>query len=305
MEIPQNISDDAALAMESSIIPKHSAPQYHRSYELFEQWKTEKGTQSNSEPVLLAYFRELTRTFSPNTLWTKYSHISSMILLKTGECIGKYVALKKFIARTNEGYEPNKAKILSVAEIGRFVRDGPTNMLVAKVVLLFGYVGAMRKTDLYNLCSNDVTDSGDKIMVNFAETKNKRRRTFYVKGGDKDLNALPLIRNYINLREKATKMSPFFLQVRNGKITHQRVGEKTISKVCEQVATFLRLPDPKLYTSHTMRRSSASAMAEAGVPFLGIKNYVGWKSDRAAHGYIDQSGRQSKDCGEHTWVCSR
>lgn len=163
--------------------------------------------------------------------------------------------------------------------------------MIYKIILLLGYVGAMRRVDLYNLKSNALTDEGDKFKVSFYEEKNKRTRTFYVGRGDEDLNALGLLRKYIEKRMKVTNVPYFFVQWRNGAIHNQRVGIKAIGKVCQIVAQFHKISDWETYTSHGIRRSSATAMAEAGVPYLDIKKYVGWKGDNAAQGYIDQSTR--------------
>lgn len=99
----------------------------------------------------------------------------------------------------------------------------------------------------------------------------------------------------MELRKKVSGISYFLLQIRNGKATKQRVGEKNISNVPGIVAAFLLLPNPKTFTSHSMRRSSATNMVEMGVPFLNLKNHVGWRSDQVAKGYVNQSERNKLD----------
>lgn len=290
MELPEDVLADAQAIRESCIIPPNSAPVYRRTYDEYLKWKSGKdNVTSDCEDVLLSHFKYLASKFKPPTLWVRYSHLNASIFLNTGVSIAEYKNLKMFIKRANEGYEPNKAHILSQEQITHYISTAPTSALLNKVILIFGFLGAMRKTDIYDLKYSDVEDKGDKIKVSFAEAKNKRKRTFFlVNDSSGKIDILSLVREYMKIRSPS-KLLPFFLQIRNGKVWGQRVGKTTFSDNCKIVAKFLDLPEHEKFTSHCVRRSAASAMAENGVSFMEIKNYVGWKSDRAAQGYIEQS----------------
>jgi integrase len=290
---PTEILQAANLAKEETLIPTLSKKNYEKSFCEFEEWKSANNISNNSEKVLLAYFSELRKKYAPSTLWVKYSHLNAMILSRCGVGLSQYTILKKFISRTNEGYEPGKAKIISSDQIHDYLKNGPQSELVFKIILLLGYLGAMRRVDLYELKFKNVIDTGKTIRINFYESKNKRWRNFLLETDENEYT--PLLREYVRLRSQIKEEEYFFHQFRQGKVTRQRVGLKSIGSVPQIVARYLGLPEPETYTSHSLRRSSASAMAEAGVSFLGIKNYVGWKGDRAAHGYIDQSLRSKSE----------
>lgn len=55
------------------------------------------------------------------------------------------------------------------------------------------------------------------------------------------------------------------------------------------IASFLKLPNPELYTGHCFRRSSVSHLANTGSDLITIKRHGGWKSSAVAEGYIDSS----------------
>lgn len=55
------------------------------------------------------------------------------------------------------------------------------------------------------------------------------------------------------------------------------------------IARALNLPEPDLYTGHSLRRSSASALAESGVDILTLKRYGRWRSDAIAERYVTES----------------
>lgn len=267
MELPEDILADAQAIRESCIIPPNSAPVYRKTYDEYLDWKSgkKKKVTSDCEDVLLSHFKYLASKFKPPTLWVRYSHLNASIFLNTGVSIAEYKNLKQFIKRKNEGYEPNKAQILSRDQITRYVTTAPKSDLLRKVILIFSFLGAMRKSDIYDLKNTDVEDTGDKIRVCFSEAKNKRKRTFFIVNDNSgEIDILSVVREYMKIRS-VSKLLPFFVQIRNGKVWGQRVGINTFSENCKIVAQFLNLPDPEKYTSHCARRSAASAMAENGV----------------------------------------
>ena len=57
----------------------------------------------------------------------------------------------------------------------------------------------------------------------------------------------------------------------------------------KKVATFLKLPNPSLYTGHAFRRSSATLLADSGADLSLLKRHGGWKSTSVAERYIEDS----------------
>ncbi|KAJ3650176.1 hypothetical protein Zmor_021880 [Zophobas morio] len=60
------------------------------------------------------------------------------------------------------------------------------------------------------------------------------------------------------------------------------------------VAEFLNLPNPKEYTGHCFRRSSASLAADSDVDLISLKRLGGWKSSSVAESYIEESVERKK-----------
>ena len=63
----------------------------------------------------------------------------------------------------------------------------------------------------------------------------------------------------------------------------------TFGSMPTKIAEFLELPNPKSYTGHCFRRSSATILAAKGVDLLSVKRHGGWKSSTVAEGYIQDS----------------
>ena len=106
---------------------------------------------------------------------------------------------------------------------------------------------------------------------------------------------MSLYRKYINLRKPNTPHRRFFVFYKKGHCTVQCVGVNTFGKIPSEIAAYLKLPNPHLYTGHSFRRSSASILADSGEEITSIKRLGGWKSTFLAEGYLEESTKHKKD----------
>jgi hypothetical protein len=148
-----------------------------------------------------------------------------------------------------------------------------------------GYCGACRREELTIMSVNDVDFKSDSILVSIPKTKTNKPRLFAIT----DNEWIDLIKTYHNLRPKNVTHSRFFLTYRNGYCINSPIGINTFGKMPKVIATFLKLPNPELFTGHCFRRSSASHLANRGGDLITIKRHGGWKSSAVAEGYIEQS----------------
>ena len=63
--------------------------------------------------------------------------------------------------------------------------------------------------------------------------------------------------------------------------------KKCFRQIPSIIASYLKLPDAKLYTGHCMRRTSATLLANSGADLTTVKGLGGWKSRNVAGGYIE------------------
>jgi len=132
--------------------------------------------------------------------------------------------------------------------------------------------------------------------VNISTTKNYKPRTFVVTE-----EFYSTYKKYVNLRPKDIQTTRFFLNYQNGKCTHQPIGINKFSKMPMIIANYLKLPDPESYTGHTLRRTSATLLADSGADILTLKRHGGWKSNTVAEGYVENSvNNKKKICNQIT-----
>lgn len=156
-----------------------------------------------------------------------------------------------------------------------------------KVALIMGVAGACRKDELLKMKLDDVNDKENVLIVQVPDTKTHTSRTFTITNGLS--NWLSVYRKYIQLRTPNTTHKRLFVNYRNGKCTSQVVGINTFGKIPERIAEFLKLKNPKEYTGHCFRRTSATLLADAGGDILSLKRHGGWKSSSVAEGYVENS----------------
>lgn len=98
-----------------------------------------------------------------------------------------------------------------------------------------------------------------------------------------------IVEKYIALRPENLQTDRFFINYQRGKCVRQVIGKNKISCMPKQIATFLNIPNPSLYTGHCFRRTSATLLADSGADLTMLKRHGGWKSSTVAEGYIEDS----------------
>lgn len=150
--------------------------------------------------------------------------------------------------------------------------------------MIFGINGACRRNELWKLRVSDIEDLNSAVLIKLSDTKTKITRSFTVTGAFYDV-----YKKYAALRPPGLPETRFFLNYINGKCTRQVVGINKFGRMPQEIASFLKLPSPELYTGHTFRRSSATVLVNAGADLLTLKRHGGWRSSSVAEGYIDDS----------------
>lgn len=294
-ELPESILKAAEIA-NLDLLPSKSRHRYEKEYTAFTSWCGEKKIKSMKEEVFMAYFAELAKTCKPNTLWSRYSMLKSVIKIEKNLDLSKYFKVTSFLKKQNVGFRPKKAKIFSKDEIAKFINDAPNDVYLAmKVATIFGLAGACRREELMKISIDDIDDKGNLLIVNIPDSKNHSSRSFVISEEIENGKYLALYRKYSSLRKPETPHRRFFVNYKKLACTVQCIGINTFGKMPSEIAAYLRLPNPELYTGHSFRRSSATMLANSGEGITNIKRLGGWKSSSVAEGYLESSTSFKKD----------
>src|SRR3978361_59510 len=78
---PPEIIEQAKIATDN-LLPTRSRERYEIIYQKFMDWRLRKNIKSFSENVMLVYFKELSTTMKPSSLWAIYSMLKSTLSSK-------------------------------------------------------------------------------------------------------------------------------------------------------------------------------------------------------------------------------
>lgn len=127
------------------------------------------------------------------------------------------------------------------------------------------------------------------LLVKLIDTKTNVPRSFTIT--DK---FYLIVKKYMLLRLKNCKIDRFFLNYQKGKCVQQAIGIHKFGNMSSLIAKYLGLSDAESYTGHAFRRTSATLLVESGADIITLKRHGGWKSDRVAESYVEDSINNKK-----------
>ncbi|KAJ8672567.1 hypothetical protein QAD02_003826 [Eretmocerus hayati] len=271
---------------------KHSSisdrAKYLKRYNDHKSWCESRNTDLLSEESLLVYLRTL-RVVDGNaasTLRSVHSMIKACVKVYHNFDIGVFPNVNSYLSNLSRRHIPKKAFILTTQHMNQFVVEAPDiEYFLIKVILIIGVIGCCRKSELKNLLMQYVTLTENAVYINVpAETtKNFQKNSFSIVG----LFYL-VVRRYLEARRYINN-ERFFLTYRNGSFINEAAGDRTIGSVPKKVAEYLGLSQPERYTSHSIRRSSATAYAGTGCNEVKLMRHGRWQSLKCASGYVEDT----------------
>lgn len=122
-----------------------------------------------------------------------------------------------------------------------------------------GILGACRACELHSMNIEDIRDLGSTLLVTVPKAKTKIFRKFTI--ADPYYH---ICKKYMLIRPANCTSSTFFLNYQNGKCTIQRIGINKMGEMGKEIAKYLKLSNPELYTGHSLRRTSATLLVDGG-----------------------------------------
>lgn len=307
MSSPSSSSDDSTTSSTASgssastvsgnhlddnlFIPTKSAKQYNTAFEEFNKHRNSEACPVEQD--LLDYVHHLTQKYSWKTLWSKISMLKTMISVKYPTAKINYARVTMYLKRReNDGAGVKKAAVFTVEEVKSFLDNtdlANDTHLLHQAFFTVSYYGGLRNNEAYQLLKSNVSHCDDLgRWVTYTPVKQKGEKkpsVFLIPKGrpcdifDKYMNSLPLSTTYL------------WHTPNHGGVgfKKQRWGINSCYKAATAVAGYLKLANPSSYTSHSIRRTSATNMADAGGNINDLMRFFGWRSVATAQGYLDKS----------------
>jgi site-specific recombinase XerD len=185
--------------------------------------------------------------------------------------------LKKIIEVINQYLNNNQS-----SEVDRIVTASPKkirNKIRDKAIILIGFAGGFRRSELVNIDYDEVefVTEGIKVFI-------KRSKTD--QSGEGMIKAIPYFDNKIYCPVLALKNWIEFSEIKSGKIFE--ISDKGVSLIIKKYAAQAGL-DSNKYAGHSLRSGFATSAAESGAEERNIMAMTGHKTTQMVRRYIQEA----------------
>jgi integrase len=208
-------------------------------------------------------------------------------------------AIKETLAgiRRRLGTASHKKAPVTVDDLRRLVAAIPTSAgdnttrladLRDRALILLGWFGAFRRSELCALTVGDIRRTPEGIVVTVRRSKTDQDGKGMEKGihAAEDLSMCPVAALDAWLSAAGIEEGPLFRAIdRFGRIAPGALEGKTVARIVQKLATRAGL-DASQFAGHSLRAGFATAAAKAGKPLEAIMRQTGHKSVSVATGYI-------------------
>lgn len=160
-----------------------------------------------------------------------------------------------------------------------------------KAILLLGFLGAFRRSEISNLNIEDLSRFPQGLVVTLTHSKTDQEQAGQQVGipyiGNKNMCAITAVNEWI----KAADISkgPLFRGIlKNGKVASQRLSDKSINLIVKKYIASIGL-SPDLYGAHSLRHGFATYAALNGIEERLIMKQTRHRSVEMVRHYINEA----------------
>lgn len=192
--------------------------------------------------------------------------------------------------RRTLGTAPDQKSAATVDVIRSMVGTLPATVAGRRdrAILLLGFAGAFRRSELVALDMNDLDFHCDGVTVTIRHSKTDQEsegRQVGIPYGQ-NVHTCPVRALVAWIEELGETTGPVFRAVtQRGNIADARLSDRTVALTVKRAAKAAGL-DPAGFAGHSLRSGLATSAAAAGVPERHIMDQTGHKSERMVRMYI-------------------
>jgi site-specific recombinase XerD len=189
------------------------------------------------------------------------------------------------------GSAPTKKAALTAEMLDRVVRKIPTADLTGlrdRALLLMGFGGALRRSELVGLDVADVTNHPKGIIVTLRRSKTDQLGAGRAKAipHGKRLKVVAAFDAWIAGAGIVT--GPVFRGVRGPRVLAARLGTTEVARIVKRRAKAAGL-DPKVFAGHSLRSGFITSAADAGASLQSIADHAAHEKLDTTLGYVQVS----------------
>lgn len=267
---------------------------YMSDWKHFTAWAERYGIQplpAQPETVVL-YVTDLAKAQRPSTINRRIASISILHRRNGFDTPARNPAVQEVMKgiRRGLGMAQQEAAPATIGEIRRMVAHLPTTRLGIrdKALLLVGFAGALRRSELVAVTVDDLQYRDEGIVVTLRSSKTDqegRGRQVAIPRG-RDAMTCPVTALMAWLTEASIVTGPVFRAVdRHGRVSDESLSDRAVALVVKRRAEQAGL-DPAPYSGHSLRAGFATTAAANGATERAIANQTGHKSMEVLRRYV-------------------
>jgi integrase len=292
---------EEALGYHEKALSENIRKAYWRGWEDFAQFCDERGfpLMPSTEQAVVLFLTERARRLRPSTLNQRLSAIQHVHDQRDEDSPTRSKAVRNVMRgiRRDEDNSPRQAKPLLTADVKAMVGALPTDSdrrpkrlraLRDRALILIGFAGALRRSELAALRREDVEERSDGLLVTIPESKTDQEgkgQQVAIRRVGGDYCPPGALKTWTEAA--GIESGPLFRGVRqNGELRPNAVTGKTVGAVVRGAAERCGLADTGRITGHSLRAGHITQASKAGVPDGLIQAHSRHKSDRAFREYV-------------------
>eukprot|EP01064_Diplonema_japonicum_P030897 TRINITY_DN536_c1_g1_i2.p1 TRINITY_DN536_c1_g1~~TRINITY_DN536_c1_g1_i2.p1 ORF type:complete len:286 (-),score=20.74 TRINITY_DN536_c1_g1_i2:358-1215(-) len=233
------------------------------------------------EQAIVTYFQSRREAgLKASSLWCLYSKLNATFKAKYNCKLQAWPRLTSLLKSWDRNEERHVAATLSSDEVQDYIEQKKGTATAAIVACMFS--GGMRACEVVSMEISDIVKNqvDGSFICTAARSKTGGHTKFHMSG-----IYASAMDQYLLLRpKKETKR--LFLSERGTPI-----GKNKVYKLGYDVASVIGKPANEIskFTSHTFRRSAATAAAENGASISMMQSHFGWRNTSMPAMYVEQS----------------
>lgn len=157
-----------------------------------------------------------------------------------------------------------------------------------RAILLIGFSGALRRSEIVALTTDDISFSADGLRLVVRSSKSDQESRGLTKGirygSNPSTCPVRSLRSWLN--RSGIDEGPLFRSIdRHGNIGDSALSGRSVARIVKRSAKRAGM-DPSQYSGHSLRAGFTTQAARAGTPERVIMRHTGHKSERMVREYI-------------------
>ncbi len=255
-----------------------------------------------NESMLVQYLEAYASTLNPRTLSRRLTAIRQWHVMQTFPDPTVSPRIKKLLSgiKNVHGQPKRRAKAITLEVLARMVgvleQKNSVTSKRDKALLLVGFFAALRRSELVALRWDDIDYFEEGITLTIRASKTDQAHegnTVALPKSDSSLCPIKALAAWQACQPEGC--ATIFSQIKKGgHIQYDAIKAGQVNSIIKALAYACNLPDPELYSGHSLRRGFATSGAAKGVAFGALKRQGRWKTETTVLQYFEE-GRQFED----------